>query len=123
MNFQYLLTHFDELFLLFEKLNSTIYRSSHILTIKPKVLETSGLKSLKKGNRINVNGYVRSIQFEIGSGAKRGSITIIPYNITMDAENYVQDMCIVMMTAYIESKIWDSGKFMSFSLRTHIPIR
>lgn len=99
-------------------------RCSHILTIKPKVQKTSGIKSLAKGQRINVNGYIRSIKFKISSDKTRSAIAIIPYDIQMmRADDPLPDICFVIMTAHIESRIWDDGRHMSFSLRTHIPFR
>lgn len=86
--------------------------------------KTSGIRSLVKGQRINVNGYIRSIKFKISPDKIRSAIAIIPYDIKiLSNDDLYQDICFVIMTAHIESKIWDDGKHMSFSLRTHVPFR
>lgn len=95
-----------------------------MLTIKPKVQKASGLTTLKKGQRINVDGYIRSINFKITPVKSRTAIAIVPYDIKlMCDDDPLQDVCIVMMTAYIESEIKGDGKHISFSLRTHIPLK
>lgn len=95
-----------------------------MLTIKPKVQRTSGLTSLMKGQRVNVNGYIRSLNFKISSNQTRTAIAIVPYDINlMSDDDPLQDNCIVMIAAYIESKIKDDGTCISFSLRTHMPLK
>lgn len=96
-----------------------------MINIPPKVQKLCGVESLARGQSFNINGYVRSIPFEIASGKTRRAIAIIPYEIEV-YENGLesnQDVCIVMMTAFIESKIFNQRNIMSFHLRTHVPVR
>lgn len=89
------------------------------------MLESTGIDGLKRGQRLNVNGYIRSIPFKTSNDKSRQAISIIPQDIELynDEEKPVQDMCIVMLTAYIVSPIWYQENLTLFSLQTHVPVR
>lgn len=57
---------------------------------------------------------------------KRRAIAIVPNEIKTyktDEEQPSEDVCIVMMTAYIESPIYERKNATMFNLRTHVLIR
>lgn len=93
--------------------------------LSQRFLHTNGIKSLKRGQAFNVNGYVRSIPFETSHGKIRNAISIVPHDMRLyeDAERPDQDVCIVMLTARIESRIWKTNALQMFNLKTHIPVR
>lgn len=89
------------------------------------MLESTGIDGLKRGQRLNVNGYIRSIPFKTSNGKARHAISIIAQNIELynDKDEPAQDICIVMLTAYIVSPIWYQENLTLFSLQTHVPVR
>lgn len=100
-------------------------RISHMLTLPKRLLESTGINGLERGQRLNINGYVRSIPFTTSHGKTRRAISIIPHNIELytDEADSQQDVCIAMLTAHIESPIWHQNNLTMFNLRTHVPIR
>lgn len=96
-----------------------------MLTLPKRILESTGINGLQRGQRLNVNGYVRSIPFTTSHGKMRRAISIIPHELGLcnDGDGTAQDMCIVMITAHIESPIWHQDNLTMFSLRTHVPVR
>lgn len=100
-------------------------RISHMLTLPKRVLESTGINGLERGQRLNINGYVRSIPFTTSHGKTRRAISIIPHNIELcnDETEPQQDVCIAMLTAHIESPIWHQNNLTMFNLRTHVPVR
>ncbi|XP_055320108.1 uncharacterized protein LOC129577329 [Sitodiplosis mosellana] len=98
---------------------------SHMVTFPKRLLETTGITGLERGQKFNINGYVRSIPFKTSHGKMRRAISIMPHSIELynDEAESVQDMCIVMLTAHIESPIWHQENLTMFSLRTHVPVR
>lgn len=93
--------------------------------VSPKLLELNNIDSLKRGQSFNVNGYVRSIPFETSHGRIRNAVSIVPYELRLyqDDQKPHEDVCIVMMTARIRSKIWFVNKVLMMDLKTHTPIR
>lgn len=96
-----------------------------MINIPSKVQQLCGISSLKRGQKFNINGYVRSIPFKTPEAKTRRAIAIIPHDIELyeSGEETAQDVCIVMMTAFIESKILTHGRIVTFNLRTHVPAR
>lgn len=96
-----------------------------MINIPPKVQKICGISSLSRGQKFNINGYIRSIPFKTSMGKTRQAIAIIPHDIDVyeSGEEVPQDVCIVMMTAIIESKIFNHGNIVTFHLRTHVPLR
>lgn len=96
-----------------------------MITLSKRILDSTGIEGLKRGQRLNINGYVRSIPFTTSNGRTRRAISIIPHNIELynDGEGPPQDVCVVMLTAHIESPIWYQDNLTMFSLRTHVPVR
>lgn len=96
-----------------------------MVNIPQKVQKLCGIESLARGQKFNINGYVRSIPFTTFNGKTRKAIAVIPHDIEIykSGEEPVQDICVVMMTASIESRIFNHGNIMAFNLRTHVPVR
>lgn len=93
--------------------------------ISQKLLELNNINGLKRGQSFNVNGYIRSIPFETSHGRMRNAISIIPYELRLypDDQKPHEDVCIVMMTGRIGSKIWNVNEVLMMNLKTHVPVR
>lgn len=96
-----------------------------MVTIPKKVFESTGMDSIKKGQKVNINGYVRSIPFKTSHDKTRRAISIIPHEIQLytDRDDPMEDVCIVLLQAHIESLIWHFDNLTAFKLRTHVAVR
>lgn len=96
-----------------------------MLTLSKNLLESNNISSLARGQKLNINGYIRSLPFTTSLNKMRRAIAIIPYDIKLykNDEESPQDVCIVMMTAHIESPIWHQNDLAMFNLRTHVPVK
>lgn len=97
-----------------------------MVTIPKKVQKSNGLNLLMRNQRFNINGYIRSIPFVTSKRKTRRAVSIVPHDIELykvDGDGPIEDVCIVMMTAQIESRIHNESKWMAFTLKTHTPSR
>lgn len=81
------------------------------------------IDSIKEKQRININGYIRSIPFITLNGKHRQAIFIAPQEITLCDSTDDNDICIVLMTASIETPIWCQQIICMFNLKTHVHVR
>lgn len=96
-----------------------------MLRLSKELLESNNISKISRGQKLNVNGYVRSISFTTELGKTRRKVSITPHDLKIyrDNDEPPQDTCIVMMTAHIESPIWHQNDLAMFDLRTHVATR
>lgn len=96
-----------------------------MVIVPVKIQEAIGVPAIKRGQRLNINGYLRSIPFTDFNSKQRRAICIFAREIEIYPNDYdlPTDICIVMLTAHIESPIWQRNNQSIFNLRTHIAIR
>lgn len=98
-------------------------RISHLVTISKECLKSIGLTGLVKNQRLNINGYIRSIPFTTSLGTTKRAIAILPDELKIYKEDTLPDICIVLLTAYVDTNVKHKTNISEFDLRTHVNIR
>lgn len=105
-----------------------IFRIEHKLNISTQCRNDLALSMLKNGQRINVNGHIRSFAFsntlKLSAVLAGCRISIIPKTIQLsgDEVNYTEK-CIVILQGHVRSDLECDKDFCKFVLETKIAKR
>lgn len=94
-----------------------------MVTISKECLKSIGVTGLVQNQRININGYIRSIPFTTSRGTTKRTIAIIPDELKLYKEDSLPDVCIVLLTAHVDSNVRHRTNVSEFDLRTHVNLR
>lgn len=96
-----------------------------MLTLPKKILKSNGIENVVKNQKLNISGLIRSIPFTTSEGETKQFVTIIPNELKFykDEKEALPDICVVLLTAYIDTDIWHDKNASGFNLRTHVPMR
>lgn len=108
----------------------SIFRIEHKLNISTQCSSDLALSMLKNGQRVNINGYMRSNPFSktlpdrLSNTLAGCQISIIPKTVQLsaDAIDYM-DKCIAILQGYVRSDLECDTDSCKFVLETFIPKR
>lgn len=95
-----------------------------MLNIPAKTMLEAGIKveenAIPIGRKCNVNGYVHPRLIKTASGKLRPSINIVPHEFRLYEVGYepTEDLCLVMLSAWMGSPVWHDDLITLLNLRT-----
>lgn len=97
---------------------------SHHLSISKCLQEETGVKHIACGQKVNINGHVRSFPFKSIQNTVEYSIVILPEDIRVyeNEEEPLQDVFSFMMSGFIKSQIFYTPEFAIFTVQQTVTV-